>query len=104
MPVPHDQNAQLITVDVALSNGETLAQLPVPGTEVISNNANVQAGIFNAGTRQVYAKRLVPGPIAADITTVVNGVPSPAVLVQFDGAPAPTVVSVTQHLTSTGNL
>lgn len=104
MSVPYNQNAQLMTVNVTMSNGTPLAQLPVPGTDVSSDNPSVVAGIFNAGTREIYAKRLVPGPLSANIAVTVNGVAAPSHAVTFDGEPPVTVASVAVVDSGTGNL
>lgn len=104
MSVPMDENAQMFQVNPIMSDGSVMAQLPVPGTELSSDNSNVVAGIFNAGTRLCYAKRLVPGPQTANITITVNGVAAPVHAVAFDGAPVATVASVSVVNTGTGNL
>jgi hypothetical protein len=104
MSVPYDQNAQIITVTLPMSDGTNLAQLPIPGTTVSSDNTNVSAGIHNAGTREVFAKRLVAGPVAANITVTVNGVSSGPYPVAFDGVPVPTLVAVNLADNRTGNL
>lgn len=104
MSVPYDQNTQFMTVNVTMSDGSQLAQLPTPGTELSSDNPNVSAGIFNAGTRVIYARRLVAGPQSANITVIVNGVSASVHPVAFDGAPAVVVSSVAVVDSSTGNL
>lgn len=105
MSVPYDQNAQIITVNPTMSDGTTLASLPAaPATVVTSDNANVAAFVHNAGLREVAAKRLVAGPVAANITVTVNGVSSGPYPVVFDGVPVPTVVSVGLVDNRTGTL
>lgn len=104
MSVPHTDNAQFFTVNPTMSDGTAMAQLPVPGTDLVSDNPNVVAGIFNATTRSCYARRLVAGPQAANITITVNGVAAPVHAVAFDGAPAVVVASVAVVNTGTGNL
>lgn len=104
MSVPHTENAQMMVVNVTMSDGSNLAQLPVPGTDIQSDNPNVAAGIFNAGTRLIYAKRLVAGPVSANIAVTVDGVAAPAHAVSFDGVPPATVSSVDVVDSGTANL
>lgn len=103
MPVPHNENAQLFYVNPTMSDGSNLAQLPVPGTDLVSDNPAVIAGVFNAGDRLCFAKRIITGPLSANITITVNG-QSVVHPVAFDGPPEPTVASIAVVNSGTGNL
>lgn len=107
MSVPVNENSQIMRVDGTFSDGSALVSLPAaPATHLVSSNPLVEVGIGDAGAREIWAKRLAPGPLDAVVTTTVTtaaGTLSVDHSVSFDGVPPVTFATLTVVDIRTGN-